>query len=81
MNKRHISNAREEIWSNQCIQALSNSDLEADFNTLNKIIFNLRLISRMKQAHVPPKKIINGRQLQSAIQLAVNKKLISDITN
>ena len=55
--------------------------LEADFNGVNKILFNTRLIPSMEQAHIIPKEIIGGRRAQSAIQLAVNKKLISNITN
>ena len=55
--------------------------LEADFNSVNKILFNTRLIPSMEQAHIIPKEIIGSRRVQLAIQLAVNKKLISDITN
>ena len=47
--------------------------LEANFNGVNKILFNTRLIPLMEQAHVIPKEIISGRRVQLAIQLAVNK--------
>ena len=36
--------------------------LEADFNGVNKILFNTRLISLMEQAHVILKEIIGGRR-------------------
>ena len=41
--------------------------LEANFNSVNKILFNIRLIPSMEQAHVIPKEIIGGRRAQSAI--------------
>ena len=55
--------------------------LGADFNSVNKILFNTRLIPLMEQIYVIPKEIIGSRRAQLAIQLAVHKKLISDITN
>ena len=55
--------------------------LKANFNSVNKILLNIRLIPLMKQVYVIPKEIIGSRRVKSAIQLAVNKKLISNITN
>ena len=55
--------------------------LEADFNGINKIIFNTKLIPSIEHSQSIPREIIGGRRAQLAIQLTVNKKLISDITN
>ena len=55
--------------------------LELDFNTVHKIIFNKRMMPRLKEANVIPYKIIGGRRIQAATYLALNKKLISDIAN
>ena len=55
--------------------------LEADFNVINKIIFNTRLIPTLKNRNEIPYKIIGGRRNQAAIQLAINKKLLSDTAN
>ena len=55
--------------------------LEADFNTMHKIIFNQRVMPRLEQYNDIPKEIIGGRKNQAATHLALNKKLISDISN
>ena len=48
--------------------------LEADFNGINKILFNMRLILNIEQSHVISKEIIGIRRLQLVIQLTINKK-------
>ena len=55
--------------------------LEADFNTMHKIIFNNRLILNIEAVNVIPMEVIGGRQSQAATHLALDKKLISDIAN
>ena len=55
--------------------------LEADFNAANKIIINTRLISQIEQCNEIPREIVEGCHSQSAIQLAVNKRLLVDIVN
>ena len=55
--------------------------LEAEFNAANKIIFNTRLILILEHRNEIPHEIIGGHQLQSVIHIALNKKLINDITN
>ena len=55
--------------------------LEADFNAANKIIFNSRMIPKLEENNLIPQEIVGGRRNQSAIQVAINKKLITDIAN
>ena len=55
--------------------------LEADFNVVNKIIFNTRLILQIEDRNKIPREIVGGCYSQSAIHIAVNKKLIADISN
>ena len=55
--------------------------LEADFNTLHKIIFNRRILPILKKKNLFPHKIIRCNRGQSAIHIALNKKLIADISN
>ena len=55
--------------------------LEADFNMVNKILFNTRLISNMKGWEEIPREIIGDRKGQSAIYVEVDKKLVTDIAN
>ena len=55
--------------------------LEKDFNAINKIIFNTRLILSIESRKEIPYEIIGGRKNHAAIQLAINKKLILDISN
>ena len=55
--------------------------LEVDFYAFNKIIFNMRLILLLEYRNIILKEIISSRYNQLAIQLAVNKKLLLDITN
>ena len=55
--------------------------LEADFNALHKIIFNGRILPTLERNNVIPSEIIGERKSQSAIHDALNKKLITDISN
>ena len=55
--------------------------LEADFNIVNKILFNTRIIPQIKQYEEIPKEIVGSRRLKSAIHIAINKKLMADIFN
>ena len=55
--------------------------LEVDFNAIHKIIFNNRLMPNLEAMNVIPMEIIGGRRSQAATHLALDKKLISDITN
>ena len=55
--------------------------LEVDLNTVNKIIFNIRLILILKSNNLILKELISGLQGQSIIHIAINKKLLSDIVN
>ena len=55
--------------------------LEVDFNTLNKIIFNRRVILRIKTAKTIPYEVIGGRRGQSSLHVALNKKLVCNIRN
>ena len=55
--------------------------LKAGFNTLNKIIFNRRVILSLENNKNIPYKIIGSRCSQATIHLALSKKLIADIAN
>ena len=55
--------------------------LEADFNALNKIVFNNRTISNLEASNSIPYEVIGGRRGQSSIHVALNKKLVCDISN
>ena len=55
--------------------------LEVDFNMLYKLVFNSRIIPALKEASIIPYKITGRRRIQSVIHLALNKKLLADITN
>ena len=55
--------------------------LEADFNAVHKIIFNRKIMLRLKDVNIIPNEIINGRRIQAVTHLALSKKLISDIVN
>ena len=55
--------------------------LEADFNALHKIIFNGRILLVLEKNNLIPAEILGGRWSQSAIHVALNKKLIADIAN
>ena len=55
--------------------------LEVDFNVINTIIFNTRLIPIIEKLNLILNKLIDGYRAQSTIQLVVNKKLIADVAN
>ena len=55
--------------------------LEADFNRLNKIIYNSRVIPELEKREEILFEVIRGRRGQSSLHVALNKKLISDCSN
>ena len=55
--------------------------LELDFNTLNKLIFNMKLMPSLESRNFIPYEIIRGRRGYLAVYVALNKKLASDIAN
>ena len=55
--------------------------LEVDFNALNKIVFNTKLMLSLERTNSIPYEIIGGRRGQSLIHIVLNKKLVSDIAN
>ena len=55
--------------------------VEADFNAMHKIIFNRRVMPRLDVHNEITCEITGGRRNQSAMHLALNKKLIADIVN
>jgi len=55
--------------------------LKAEFNTLNKIIFNNRALPTIEASKTILYEIIGGRRGQSLIYIALNKKLVCDIGN
>ena len=55
--------------------------LEANFNTLNKIIFNTRVMPMLEKTKVILHKIIREYRGYISLYIAVNKKLVSDIAN
>ena len=55
--------------------------LETDFNSLNEIIYNHRVLLKLKANRVIPYKLISSRKGQSSQYIALNKKLIYNIVN
>ena len=55
--------------------------LEVDFNSLNKIIYNYRVLPKLEANKAIPYKVISSRKGQSSQHVALNKKLIYDIVN
>ena len=55
--------------------------LEADFNTIHKIIVNNRLLPSIEVAEAILIEVTDGRRSQVATHLALDKKLISKIVN
>ena len=53
--------------------------LEADFNALYKIIFNVRILPALEKDNLILSEILGGRRSQSTLYIALNKKLIVDI--
>ena len=55
--------------------------LESDFNILNKLVFNVRLLPSLEYNQSISCEIIGGRRGHSAIHIALNKKLVLDMAN
>ena len=55
--------------------------LEADFNTINKIIFNTCAMPLMELHNKIPSEIVSYRRSQSYLHLVLSKKLIANISN
>jgi len=55
--------------------------LEANFNRLNKIIFNNRVFPKLEQDKAIPTEVIGGRRGQSSMYAVLNKKIVVDISN
>ena len=55
--------------------------LEADFNILNKIVFNGRVLPSIEASKSILSEVIGGRRRQSSIYVDLNKKLVYDISN
>jgi len=55
--------------------------LEADFNALNKIVFNNRTIPNLEASNSIPYEVIRRRRRQLLIHMVLNKKLVCDISN
>ena len=55
--------------------------LEADFNTLNKLVFNSKLMPSLEDKKVIPYEIIGGIRRHSAVYVILNKKLVLDMVN
>ena len=54
--------------------------LEAYFNTLHKINFNIRIMPFLEASYSTPQKIIGGRRSQDTSNLVLSKKLIVDFS-
>ena len=54
---------------------------EAYFNDLYKIIFNQRILLALEKYNLIPMEIVDGRKSPDVIHVAINKKLISDISD
>ena len=55
--------------------------LKANFNSLNKIIFNRRVLLRLKAKKEILYEIMSRRRGQSSLHIALNKKLVADYSN
>ena len=55
--------------------------LEADFNSLNKIVFNGRVLPRLEMKKKIPYEIVGRRRGQSSLHVTLNKKLVVDYSN
>ena len=76
-----IDHTREKHREYSSLQTKSYLLLEADFNALNKIVFNNRTIPNLEASNSILYKVIRGRREQSLIHIALNKKLVYDISN
>ena len=52
--------------------------MEADFNSLNKLIFSSRMIRSSEQHKRVPEELFGSRKKLSAILVVVNKRLVTD---
>ena len=55
--------------------------LEVDFNGLNKIIYNRRVLPKLEANRVIPYEVISGKKVQYSQHIDLNKKLVCDIAN
>ena len=55
--------------------------LETDFNTLHKIVFNQRILKALEKHNLIPMEVVGGRKSQAEVHVAMNKKLMVDISN
>ena len=55
--------------------------LEADFNRLNKIIFNNRVLPKLEQDKAVLTEVIGRRRGKSSMHITLNKKIVADISN
>ena len=55
--------------------------LEANFNSINKILFNRYILPSLENSQSISYEIIGSRRGQSSYHVALNKKLVSDISN
>ena len=55
--------------------------LEADFNEMNKILFNSHILSQLESSKDISYEVIGGRRSQSSYHIALSKKLVSDKSN
>ena len=54
---------------------------EADFNTLNKLVFNSRLMPSLEDKKAILYEIIGERRGYSVVNIVLNKKLVLDMVN
>jgi hypothetical protein len=54
--------------------------MEADFNFYNGLMFAKRMIARTEQHSWIPREIYGGRKNHEAIEVALNRRLIADIS-
>ena len=55
--------------------------LEVDFNAVNKIVFNTRLLPTIERSGSIPTELVEGHYSQSSLHLALEKKLAANISN
>ena len=55
--------------------------LEADFNIINKLVFNTRLLLLIEYSNMIPKELVRGCYRYSMIHVTLGKKLATDIAN
>ena len=54
--------------------------LEADFNFGTKLLFGKRMMSQMEEHDIIPKEQFGSRQQHSAIEVAINRRILMDIS-